>query len=88
MESGFLRADTGLLERVSWPIAPDTMETQTVKELEKSSFTAKDSCTHTQARALARIHSNDNHYSLWLKGAGQPDSVTPFTKLPPTNILN
>ena len=67
-------------ERVNWPMRSHIMETQTVKQLERSPFTPKDSCMHARARALAGIHTGDNHYSLRLKGAEEP-----FTKLCLTN---
>lgn len=50
---------------------------------------SKDSCMHAEVCTLAGSHTNDNHYSLGMKGAGEPDGVTPFTRFcPPKHTVN
>lgn len=44
----------------------------------------KASCAHTYSGALS--HTNDDHYSLELKGAGEVDCVIPFTKICPPHV--
>ena len=39
----------------------------------------RSTCAHTCTGALS--HTNDDHYSLELKGRGELDSVIPFTKI-------